>query len=59
MTSVWHHGFSYNELHSNWKWVVMSCTIYTLNCNFAIHATYPLTLMVYKYNELQMSFATQ
>ncbi len=30
-----------------------------MSCNFAIHATCLLALMTYKYNELQMSFATQ
>jgi hypothetical protein len=39
--------------------VVMNCTIYIVSCNFAIHATCPLTLIVYKYNELQMVIATQ
>jgi hypothetical protein len=28
-------------------------------CNFVIHATYLLTFMAYKYNELQVSFITQ
>jgi hypothetical protein len=37
----------------------MNCTIYIVSCNFAIHATCPLTLIVYKYNELQMVIATQ
>jgi hypothetical protein len=37
----------------------MSCTIYTVSCNFAIHATCSLALMTYKYNELQMSFTIQ
>jgi hypothetical protein len=32
----------------------MSCTIYTMSCNFAIHATCSLELMMYKCNELQM-----
>jgi hypothetical protein len=30
-----------------------------VNCNFATHATYPLTFMAYKYNELQVSSITQ
>jgi hypothetical protein len=34
----------------------MSCIIYTMSYNFVTHATYPLTLMAYKYNELQVSF---
>jgi len=38
---------------------VMSCTIYTASYNYATHATCLLTFMVYKYSELQMSFATQ
>jgi hypothetical protein len=36
----------------------MSCTVYMVSCNFAIHATCLLELMTYKCNELQMSFAT-
>jgi hypothetical protein len=31
----------------------MSYTIYTMSCNFATHATCPLALIAYKYNELQ------
>ncbi len=27
-----------------------------MSYNFVTHATYPLTLMAYKYNELQVSF---
>ncbi len=30
-----------------------------MNCGFAIHAIYPLTLTTYKYNELQVSCTTQ
>ncbi len=30
-----------------------------MNCNAATHATCPLALMTYKYNELQMSSSTQ
>jgi hypothetical protein len=46
------------ELNSNWKWIVLtqlqlSCTIYTVSCNFATHASCPLELRAYKYNELQ------
>jgi hypothetical protein len=37
----------------------MNYTIYTMGCNSATHATCPLTLTAYKYNELQMSSATQ
>jgi hypothetical protein len=37
----------------------MSCSVYTVSCNFVIHATCPLVLTTYKYNELQVSFATQ
>jgi hypothetical protein len=37
----------------------MSYTIYTVSCNFTTHATYLLALIAYKYNELQMFFATQ
>jgi len=53
------------ELNSSWKWVVLielqlSCNelyhIYIVSCNFATHATCPLELMAYKYNELQVSF---
>ncbi len=39
--------------------IAMSCTIYTTSCNFAIHATCSLTLMTYKFNELQMFFTIQ
>jgi hypothetical protein len=46
------------ELHNSWKWVdlielQLNCTIYTMNCNYVTHATYPLTFMAYKYSELQ------
>jgi hypothetical protein len=37
----------------------MSCIVYMVSCNFAIHATCPLTLMMYNYNELQVSFVIQ
>jgi len=37
----------------------MNCTIYIMSCNFTTHATCMLTLMTYKYNELQMSCQTQ
>lgn len=37
----------------------MSCTVYTMNCNFVIHAICSLTLKTYEYNDLQVSFATQ
>jgi len=37
----------------------MSCTIYTVSCNFATQATCLLTFMVYKYSELQVSSITQ
>jgi len=52
------------ELNSSWKWVILielqlSCIVYIVSCKFAIYATYPLELTTYKYNELQMSFATQ
>ncbi len=30
-----------------------------VNSNFVIHATCPLTFMVYKYSKLEVSFATQ
>ncbi len=30
-----------------------------MNCNFITHATCPLALTTYKYNELQVSSATQ
>jgi hypothetical protein len=67
MTLAWHHGVVIMELNNSWKWVVlielqwvaMNCTIYTISCNFATHATCPLKFMVYKYNELQVSIVTQ
>jgi hypothetical protein len=37
----------------------MSCIIYTVNCNLAIHATCLLSFMTYKYSGLQMFDATQ
>jgi hypothetical protein len=37
----------------------MSCTIYTMNCNFATHAICLLKFMTYKYNDLQVYVATQ
>jgi len=37
----------------------MSCTIYMVNYNYTTHVTCPLALIAYKYNELQMSYATQ
>jgi hypothetical protein len=43
------------ELHS--KWVVL--IELQLSCNCVTHVICPLALMAYKYNELQMSFATQ
>jgi len=52
MTSSWHHGCNYNG-------VAMSCIIYTMTYNFATHATCPLALMTYKYNELQVFSTTQ
>jgi len=42
--------------------ITMGCTIYIVSCNsttIATCTTCPLTLMVYKYNEMQMSYATQ
>ncbi len=39
--------------------VAMCCTIYMMNCNSIVHVTCPLTLVAYKYNELQMSSTTQ
>ncbi len=49
-----------NELFwLNCNWIAMNCIAYMVNCNSAIHATCPWTLTVYKYNELQISFATQ
>jgi hypothetical protein len=38
-------------------WVVLSCTIYMMNYNFVIYATYLLALMAY--SELQLFDATQ
>jgi hypothetical protein len=37
---------------------VVHC-IYTVNCNFATHATCSLTFMLYKCSELQVSNGTQ
>jgi hypothetical protein len=37
----------------------MSCIIYMVNYNFAIHTTYLLTLMASKYNDLEVSSTTQ
>jgi hypothetical protein len=37
----------------------MNCMVYMVNYKVAIHATYSLALTTYKYNELQMSSATQ
>jgi hypothetical protein len=39
--------------------VAMSCIIYTMSCNFAIHAICPLALITYKDNELQVSSIIQ
>jgi hypothetical protein len=52
------------ELHNSWKWVVLtksqlSCTIYTMRCNYATHATCLLAFTLYKCNELQVSSAIQ
>jgi hypothetical protein len=52
ITSKWHHGCNYNG-------VALSCTVYTMNCNFVTHVTCPLALTTYKYNELQMSSTTE
>jgi hypothetical protein len=66
MTSTWHHGCSYNGvalvvenelLWQNCNWIAMNCTIHTMSCNFVTHATCLLALTMYKYNELQMSYA--
>jgi len=64
MMSRWRHGCNYNGIAQHLKmscfdWVTMSYVVYMVNCNFVIHATCLLTLMMYKYNELQMSFITQ
>jgi hypothetical protein len=43
-------------------WTAMNCTIYTVSYNFitlATHAICMLAFMKYKYNELQVSCATQ
>jgi hypothetical protein len=37
----------------------MGCIVYTMSCNFVPHATCPLTFTMYKYNKLQVSFATK
>jgi hypothetical protein len=37
----------------------MSCIVYMVSCNFATHVTCPLVFTTYKYNDLQISFATQ
>jgi hypothetical protein len=34
----------------------MSCIVYIVSCNFTTHSTCLLTLMAYKYSELQVSF---
>ncbi len=52
------------ELNNSWKLVVLtklqlSCIVYTMNCNFEIDEICSLTLMAYKYNELQVSSSTQ
>jgi len=39
--------------------VAMSCIVYMMSCNFAIHAICLLTLTTYKSNELQMVIGTQ
>jgi len=49
-----------NELFwLNCNGVAMSCTIYMVSYNFVIHAICLLTLTMYKYNELQVSFVIQ
>jgi hypothetical protein len=37
----------------------MSCIIYMLSCDFAIHATCLLAFTTYKYSELKVSFTTK
>jgi len=37
----------------------MSCIVYMVSYNSITHATCMLALMAYKYNELQVFFATQ
>jgi hypothetical protein len=37
----------------------MNYTIYIVSCNFTTHVTCMLTLMTYKYSELQMSCEIQ
>ncbi len=37
----------------------MNCLVHTVNYNFTTHATYPLTFITYKHNELQVSSTTQ
>jgi hypothetical protein len=39
--------------------VAMSCIVYMVSCNSTIYATCPLALATYKYNEFQVSDATQ
>jgi hypothetical protein len=39
--------------------VAMSCIIYMVNYSFVTHAIYSLALMMFKYNELQMSSALE
>ncbi len=39
--------------------VAMSCNVYMVNYNFVTHAIYSSALMMFKYNELQMSIATE
>jgi hypothetical protein len=37
----------------------MKSSVYMVSCNFATHAICPLAFMTDKYNELEVSFATQ
>jgi len=37
----------------------MSCIIYMMSCDFAIHATCLLALTTYKYSELKVSSTTK
>jgi hypothetical protein len=44
---------------NRFDWVVMSYIVYIMNCNFVTHTICLLALIMYKYNELQMSSAIQ
>jgi hypothetical protein len=49
MMLAWHHECSYYR-------VTINCIVYMVICNSIIHATCSLTLITYKYSELQGQF---